>query len=111
VVVIPETDPADIARYKNEIVRRLTHERSDIPHSFQTANDLGKLDIIILPSKAYDVVEAEIGRRIREGRSYGQLKPKHIYVVPDDREFRRLMGERYGTEGQAGLRDARAREP
>lgn len=111
VVVIPETDPADIARYKNEIVRRLTHERSDIPHSFQTANDLGKLDIIILPSKAYDVVEAEIGRWIREGRSYGQLKPKHIYVVPDDREFRRLMGERYGTEGQAGLRDARAREP
>jgi phenylacetate-coenzyme A ligase PaaK-like adenylate-forming protein len=97
VVVIPEEDPSDVARFKSEIVRRLTEEKSDIPHSFQTANDLGKLDVIVLPAKAYGVIEAEIDRRIKEGRSYGQLKPKHIYSMPGDEEFKRTIREKYGV--------------
>jgi phenylacetate-coenzyme A ligase PaaK-like adenylate-forming protein len=90
-VVIPETDPSDIRKFKSEIVRRLTKEKSDIPHSFQTANDLGKLEIIVLPSNAYNAIQAEIDRRIKEGRSYGQLKPKHIYVMANESEFNRIM--------------------
>lgn len=95
VVVIPEREPADVKRFKSEIVRRLTEERSDIPHSFQTANDLGKLEVIVLPSSAYDAIQAEIDRRIREGRSYGQLKPKHIYVMSGEEEFARIMREKF----------------
>jgi hypothetical protein len=97
VVVIPETDPSDIGRFKSEVVRRLTEEKSDIPHSFQTANDLGKLEVIVLPAQAYNVIESEIDRRIREGRSYGQLKPKHIYSMPGEEEFRRAMKEKFGV--------------
>jgi len=96
-VVIPETDPSDIGRFKSEVVRRLTEEKSDIPHSFQTANDLGKLEVIVLPAQAYNVIESEIDRRIREGRSYGQLKPKHIYSMPGEEEFRRAMKEKFGV--------------
>ena len=95
VVVVPEREPADVKRFKAEIVRRLTEERSDIPHSFQTANDLGKLEVIVLPSSAYDAIQAEIDRRIREGRSYGQLKPKHIYVMSSEEEFARVMREKF----------------
>jgi phenylacetate-coenzyme A ligase PaaK-like adenylate-forming protein len=96
VVVIPERDPPDIKRFKNEIVHRLTEEDLDIPHSFQTANDLGKLEVIVLPSESYNAIQAEIDRRIREGRSYGQLKPKHIYVLSGDGEFEQVMMEKFG---------------
>jgi phenylacetate-coenzyme A ligase PaaK-like adenylate-forming protein len=96
VVVIPQADVPDPGRFRNEIVRRLTEEKSDIPHSFQTANDLGKLEVIVLPAHAYKVIEAEIDRRIREGRSYGQLKPKHIYTMAGEEEFRKVMHEKYG---------------
>jgi phenylacetate-coenzyme A ligase PaaK-like adenylate-forming protein len=95
-VVIPQTDVPDAARFKSEIIRRLTEEKSDIPHSFQTANDLGKLDVMVLPAGAYKVIEAEIDKRIREGRSYGQLKPKHIYSMSNDEEFKRNMREKFG---------------
>jgi hypothetical protein len=95
-VVIPQTDVPDAARFKSEIIRRLTEEKSDIPHSFQTANDLGKLDVVVLPAGAYKVIEAEIDKRIREGRSYGQLKPKHIYSMSNDEEFKRNMREKFG---------------
>lgn len=96
VVVIPETDPTDVKKFRNEIVRRLTEEDSDIPHSFQTANDLGKLDVIVLPAKSYNAIQAEIERRIKQGRSYGQLKPKHIYVMSGERDYQQVMMEKFG---------------
>jgi phenylacetate-coenzyme A ligase PaaK-like adenylate-forming protein len=95
-VVIPESDPSDVERFKNEVVRRLTEEHSDLPQSFQIANDLKKLEIIVLAAQDYKVIQAEIDRRIREGRSYGQLKPKHIYVMTSEEEFRSVMREKYG---------------
>jgi phenylacetate-coenzyme A ligase PaaK-like adenylate-forming protein len=95
-VVIPESDPHDVERFKNEVTRRLTEERSDLPQSFQIANDLKKLEVIVLAPQAYNVIQAEIDRRIKEGRSYGQLKPKHIYVMQSGEEFRRIMRDKYG---------------
>jgi phenylacetate-coenzyme A ligase PaaK-like adenylate-forming protein len=95
-VVIPESDPHDVERFKNEVTRRLTEERSDLPQSFQIANDLKKLEVIVLAPQDYNVIQAEIDRRIKEGRSYGQLKPKHIYVMQSGEEFRRIMRDKYG---------------
>ncbi|HUV25493.1 MAG TPA: hypothetical protein VMW26_08705, partial [Methanomassiliicoccales archaeon] len=95
-VVIPESDPPNVERFKNEVTRRLTEERSDLPQSFQIANDLKKLEVIVLAPPAYNVIQAEIDRRIREGRSYGQLKPKHIYVMTSEEDFRRVMRDKYG---------------
>jgi phenylacetate-coenzyme A ligase PaaK-like adenylate-forming protein len=95
-VVIPESDPPDVERFKNEVTRRLTEERSDLPQSFQIANDLKKLEVIVLAPQAYDVIQAEIDRRIKEGRSYGQLKPKHIYVMSSEEEFKGIMRDKYG---------------
>jgi hypothetical protein len=86
-VIIPESDPTDLRRFRNDVRRRLTAEDSDIPHPFQIASDLGRLEIIVLPSAAYADIQAEIDRRVREGRSYGQLKPKHIYVMKGEEEF------------------------
>lgn len=95
-VVIPESDPSNVGRFKNEVVRRLTEEHSDLPQSFQIANDLNKLEVIVLAAQAFNVIQAEIDRRIKEGRSYGQLKPKHIYVMPSEEKFRSVMREKYG---------------
>lgn len=96
IVVIPESDPADVGRYKAEVLRRLTGEQLDLHHSFRIANEMGKLEIIVVPAQAYVAIQAEIDRRVREGRSYGQLKPKRIYAMAGEEEFRKVMREKYG---------------
>ncbi|OPY31330.1 MAG: GH3 auxin-responsive promoter [Methanomassiliicoccales archaeon PtaU1.Bin124] len=95
ILVIPESDPSDRSRFKHEIFQRLTHEDPDIPQSFLIANDLGMLDVIVLPSDAFQSVQAEIDRRVKEGRSYGQLKPKRIHVMSNEEEYEKAMTDRY----------------
>ena len=95
VVVIPEARPADCKRFKAEVLRRLTEERADIPQSFQIAHDLGGLDIIVLPPEAYASIQVEIDRRLAEGRSMGQLKPKHIYLMQNRSEYEKVIKARY----------------
>lgn len=95
VVIIPETEPTDHKRFRADVLRRLTEEREDIPQSFQIAHDLGGLEIIVLPSQAYSSIQAEIDRRVAEGRSMGQLKPKHIYLMNDRADYEKTMKARY----------------
>lgn len=95
VVVIPESGPADLKRFKADVLRRLTEERNDIPQSFQIAHDLGGLEIMVLPAEAYSSIQAEIDRRVAEGRSMGQLKPKHIYLMQNRNEYERTIKARY----------------
>jgi phenylacetate-coenzyme A ligase PaaK-like adenylate-forming protein len=95
-VVIPKSDPSDIDRFRREVMGRLMEERTDIPQIFEIAEFLQKFEVIVLSSDAYKVIQAEIDRRVKEGRSLGQLKPKHIHILHSEREFRDLMKDKYG---------------
>jgi len=97
-VVIPEKDPADPKRFQADVRRRLLEERTDVPQMFEIACDLRRFDVIVLRADAFRVVQAEIDRRIKKGRSLGQLKPKHIYKIDGLNAFRRLMKEKYDYE-------------
>ena len=95
VVVIPEQEISDIPHFRSEVLKMLTKEDPDIPQTFQIAYDLGRLEIIILRPGAYSAVQGEIDRRVTDGRSYGQLKPKHIYNMVNKDEFDRTLREKY----------------
>ena len=96
--VIPEKEPLDRARFGAEVKRRLLGEQTDVPQMFEIACDLRRFDIIVLRANAYDVIQAEIDRRVKAGRSIGQMKPKHIYKVDGMQAFREVMRERYEYE-------------
>lgn len=49
---------------------------------------------MITKADAYDSVQREIDRRVREGRSIGQLKTNHIHVVENQKEFQRIIDEK-----------------
>jgi hypothetical protein len=60
-------------------------------HRPQVASDLGMLEFIITGPAAYSIVQREIDKWIEEGRSPGQLKPKHIFIVDGEDEFYRTV--------------------
>ena len=97
-VIIPEKEPLDRARFGAEVKRRLLGEQTDVPQMFEIACDLRRFDIIVLRANAYDVIQAEIDRRVKAGRSIGQMKPKHIYKVDGMQTFREVMREKYEYE-------------
>jgi hypothetical protein len=57
----------------------------------QVASDLGRLEFIITGPAAYSIVQREIDKRIKEGRSSGRLRPKHVFIVDGEDEFCRTV--------------------
>jgi len=97
-VVIPEKEPLDRARFGAEIRKRLLGEQTDVPQMFEIACDLRRFDVIVLRPAAYDVIQAEIDRRVKAGRSIGQMKPKHIHKIDGMQAFREVLREKYEHE-------------
>jgi hypothetical protein len=62
-----------------------------VQHTLQVASDLGRLDFMITSPAAYTIVQRENDERINEGRSPGQLKSKHIFIVDGEDEFYRTV--------------------
>jgi|WetSurMetagenome_2_1015567.scaffolds.fasta_scaffold37573_2 hypothetical protein len=52
------------------------------------------LDLMITRSSAYELIDAEIKRRIKEGRTMRQLKPKRGYVVDNSEMLTALTLEK-----------------
>jgi hypothetical protein len=52
------------------------------------------LDLMITRPSAYELIDAEIKRRIREGRTMGQLKPKRVYVLDNGEALTALTREK-----------------
>ena len=96
-LIFPEREIGHIEDFRNEMKGRLVKDIDDLFNTFRVANDLDRLDVIIADHTAYQVIQDEIDGRAREGRSLGQLKPKHIFVIDDEGEFSRSISERFGS--------------
>ncbi|MDW5562125.1 MAG: hypothetical protein SA339_02780 [Methanomassiliicoccus sp.] len=93
-LVIPDKDVEDRDRFSKDTLRHLLRECDDPHHTLQIGHELGRVEVVVTGSGAYSVVQREIDRRVREGRSLGQLKPKRIYKVEGEAEFRTMVREK-----------------
>lgn len=79
-VIIPENPVEDYDAFMAKIIKNLNAVDTFV--SVGLMLDLVK--VIITKPSAYRVVEAEIDRRVKSGRSLGQLKPRRVVSVADD---------------------------
>jgi len=52
------------------------------------------IEVLVTRPEAYNVVDREVKRRMKEGRAMGRQKPKRIIKVEDEAEFKRLVEEK-----------------
>lgn len=104
-LVIPEVKVQDEAAFRREVSQALVHMFDDF-----TAAATGRaflvgganamldqqsyLDLMVARPTAYDIIDTEIKRRIREGRTMGQVKPKRIFNVESDEVLAALTKEK-----------------
>jgi len=107
-LVIPETPVQDMAAFKAEIHALLTktfveYYAVDTGRQFildgSAANGNGVIhkeliEVIVTTPEAYNVVDREVKRRLKEGRAMGRKKPKRIFKVENEAEFKRLVDEK-----------------
>ena len=104
-LIIPEKAVPDDAAFRSEISNSLVNMFEEFTTAVQaraflvggnsSLNDQSRyLDIIITRPSAYDIIDREIQRRIREGRTMGQLKPKRIYIVENGEDLRKMTTEK-----------------
>jgi len=104
-LIIPESKVLDEAAFRREITQSLVNMFDDFTVAAQgraylvggasAMMDQSKhLDIMITQPSAYNIIDREIKRRIREGRTMGQLKPKRIYVVEGEEPLLALTKEK-----------------
>jgi phenylacetate-coenzyme A ligase PaaK-like adenylate-forming protein len=95
-VIFPMNEVPDRKGFEKEMRTRLIKDTDDMLNTFRVANDLDRLEVWIASPGAYDLIKAEMDRRAKEGRSLGQLKPKHIFVAGDEQEFVQALKDRFG---------------
>jgi phenylacetate-coenzyme A ligase PaaK-like adenylate-forming protein len=107
-LVIPETPVQDKYAFEAEIHASLTktfveYYAVDTGRQFildqSSANGNGAIhkeliEVIVTRPEAYNVVDREVKRRMREGRAMGRQKPKRIFKVESEDEFKRLVEEK-----------------
>jgi hypothetical protein len=93
-LVIPDREVEDAERFRRETLRHLLRECDDPHHTLQIGHELGRVEVLSTSPRAYRVVQAEIDRRVREGRCLGQLKPKRIFRVEGEEAFRAAIREK-----------------
>ncbi|MEM2940251.1 MAG: hypothetical protein QW304_01675 [Thermoproteota archaeon] len=91
-LVIPEKEVENVEAFKTELFNNLARE---CDFSVSIAYELKMMDFIITKPSAYKAIQEEISRRANEGRSLGQLKPKHIYTVRDEEEIKRHLNHKF----------------
>ena len=98
-VVIPEKTPADPPGFRRQLMHRLMKECDDPLHTIQVGEELGFFDLYIAPPEAYSTIQNEIDKRMREGRSIGQLKPKRIRPITEQELSAALRQRSLSPEG------------
>ncbi len=86
-LIIPDKDVSNRVRYEREILQHLLRECDDLLHTLKVGHDLGRVEVRVCKAMAFKIIQGEIDRRMREGRSLGQMKPKHIMSVGSEVEF------------------------
>jgi phenylacetate-coenzyme A ligase PaaK-like adenylate-forming protein len=100
-LIIPESKVQDDAGFKVELTQALVHMFEDFTsaatgRAFLVGGANAMLDqqtyvdVMVARPTAYDIIDAEVKRRIKEGRTMGQVKPKRIYKVENDEELAAL---------------------
>jgi hypothetical protein len=107
-LVIPEAPVQDASAFRSEIMASLTKTfvefyAVDTGRQFildqSSANGNGVthkelIEVIVTRPEAYNVIDREVKRRMREGRAMGRQKPKRIFKVENEAEFKRLVEEK-----------------
>ena len=78
--IIPENDFENEAAFRGKIY----HGLNKADFFMSVAFTVKLVDVIITKPPAYKAVQKEIDKRVKEGRSLGQLKPKRIYSVDEE---------------------------
>jgi len=85
-LIIPESEVSDEADMKSKITGRLINLEGFLTVAFS----LNLVEIVVTKPAAYKYIDAEIDKRVKEGRALGQLKPKHINYVESEEALRQL---------------------
>lgn len=104
-LIIPEKEVPDETTFRKEIMQALVYMFDDFTAAAQgraylvggasaTMDQSKYLDVMITRPSAYNIIDKEIKRRMREGRTIGQLKPKRIYVVEGDEPLLTMTREK-----------------
>lgn len=104
-LVIPEGGVQDAVAFKADLSDALVHMFDAftsaatgraflVGGSDAMLNQRGYVDVMVTRPEAYGLIDAEIKRRIREGRTMGQVKPKRIFKVESDAELAALTKEK-----------------
>ncbi len=101
-LIIPEEKVRDEAAFKSEILASLSktfveYDAVQTGREFILENGSAKrqlIELLIARPEAYSVVDAEIKRRVKQGRSVGQQKPRRIQRVESEEELKRLTAEK-----------------
>jgi len=107
-LVIPESKVQDEAAFRAELSRALVYMFEEFTSAATGraflvggANSMldqqSYVDLIVTRPEAYDIIDAEIKRRIKEGRTMGQVKPKRIFKVESDEALAALTKEKMGA--------------
>ena len=94
-LIIPEIPVSDEDAFRGEIRRSLVHMFDEFTAAAQgraflvggtdaIEDERTYLDILITRPSAYTLIDAEIKRRVKQGRAVGQLKPKRVFVVDNE---------------------------
>lgn len=104
-LIIPEGSVSDEIAFREEILHSLVNMFQEFTAAAQaraflvggtTAMEDEKtyVDLMITRPSAYELIDSEIKRRIKEGRAVGQLKPKRIFIVENDEALNALTREK-----------------
>ena len=84
-------DDGDETAFCARLEHKLLADEENLGVPVGIAIELGVFDPVTSGPKAYDSIQRTIEARIREGRPLGRIKPKHIYKVTDEAEYRAVL--------------------
>jgi len=106
-LIIPEEKVKDEAVFRREIMASLSKTFVefdavetgrqfilDEARNGESATHTHLIELMIARPEAYDVIDREIKRRVKTGRSVGQQKPRRIIKVENEEELKRLTAEK-----------------
>jgi len=92
-VIIPEKPVGDEEAFRSRIIKSL----NDVDYFLSIGLTLDLVKVVITKPSAYRLVEEEIDRRVRSGRSLGQLKPRRVMSVANDDELNAAIREKVAS--------------
>jgi phenylacetate-coenzyme A ligase PaaK-like adenylate-forming protein len=94
-LIVPENTVPDENAFRDEIRRSLIHMFDEFTTAAQgraflvggtkaIEDEKTYVDVLITRPAAYNIIDAEIKKRVKEGRAVGQLKPKRVFTVENE---------------------------